>query len=61
MLSKHTEKSHSVKWVEAERELAVRGIVFPSPPINHEHLVVQKDIHSPRDIHLPPVPAAPKK
>ena len=55
MLSNHTEKSHSEKWAEAERELAIRGVVVPTRPINHEHLLVKKDVH------LPWIPATPEK
>lgn len=55
MLSKHTTKSHSAKWAEAERELAIRRVIIPPLPVNHEHLVVQKDVYLPR------VPDAPRK
>ena len=54
MFSRQTEKPHSVKWVEAERELAVRRIIIPTRPINQEHHIVQKDTHSVPSIRTRP-------
>ena len=36
MLSKRTAKPHSVKWVEAEREIAISWKIPPSPPFDRE-------------------------
>ncbi len=49
-----TMKSYSMKWAEAERELAVRRIVLPTYPIQPEHPVIQKE-----EIYLPQIPDKP--
>ena len=48
MLSQRTTKPHSVKWAEAERELAIRGIFLPSHPANREHFSTPNDTYAPQ-------------
>ena len=43
MLSQTTPKPHRIKWVEAERALAVQGIVFPSYPSSPAELPERKE------------------
>lgn len=44
MLSQTTPKPHRIKWVEAERALAVRGIVFPSHVPSPAEFPVPKEL-----------------
>jgi hypothetical protein len=50
-----------MKWAEAERELAVRGVILPTNSTNYEYWEIQKDlstlkpeVHDPKEI--PPQP-----
>lgn len=61
MRSQHAAKPHSMKWAEAERELAVRGVILPTNSTNYEYWEIQKDlstlkpeVHDPKEI--PPQP-----
>lgn len=42
MLNRRSTKPHSVKWVEAERELAVRGISLPQRSVGSAFFPIQK-------------------
>ena len=53
MLSQRTAKSHGVKWAEAERELAIRGVFLPSLPVNREYFSTPKDTDVPQIIEEP--------
>ena len=54
---RETTKPHRIKWIEAERELATRGIYPPSHSIGHVHFPVGSDhglphqnkIHDPQE------------
>ena len=48
MLSQQTTKSHKVKWAEAERELAIRGVFLPPHPVNHEYFSTPKSTFEPQ-------------
>ena len=43
MLSQPTTKPHRVKWAEAERELAIRGVFLPPPPVVREYFSTPND------------------
>ncbi len=48
MLSQRKAKSHRMKWVEAERELAIRG-VFPLPyQVKPEYFLTSKEVFLPQ-------------
>ena len=42
MLSQHTTKPHNIKWAEAERDLAIRGMLPVSSPVSHEYSSIQQ-------------------
>ena len=48
MLSKRTIKSHRVKWIEAERELATRGVLIPSHSISYEYFPIHNEQRLPQ-------------
>ena len=57
-IDRHNMKSYSMKWAEAERELAIRRIILPTYPINPEHSIMQKDeIYLPQILDKPWLPA----
>ncbi len=53
MLSQPTTKPHKVKWAEAERELAIRGVFLPSPPVSREYFSTPNDPYVPQIIDEP--------
>ena len=44
MRTQHKTKPHRLKWTEAERELAVRGVILPANSTNYEYWEIQKDL-----------------
>ena len=48
MLSQPTTKSHRVKWAEAERALAIRGVFLPSTPVGREYFSTPNDSYVPQ-------------
>ena len=53
MLSQPTTKSHRVKWAEAERELAIRGIFLPPLPVSREYFSTPNDSYVPQTTEDP--------
>ena len=53
MLSQRTTKPHQVKWAEAERELAIRGVVLPPYYVNEEYFSWSKGAHVPQTVEEP--------
>lgn len=45
MLRQNQMKPHKVKWTEAERELAVRGVFLPSHAVANEYLLVPEKLN----------------
>ena len=48
MLSQPTTKPHRIKWAEAERELAIRGVFLPSPLVSREYFSTPNDPYVPQ-------------
>ena len=48
MLSQPKTKPHKVKWAEAERELAIRGVFLPPPPVSREYFSTPDDPYVPQ-------------
>jgi len=46
MLRQSEPKSHTLRWAEAERELAIRG-VFPAPPASAAYFPMHKEAFTP--------------
>lgn len=53
MLSQRKTKPHRVKWVEAERELAIRGVVWPPYHVNEECFSWPKGTYVPQIVEEP--------
>ena len=47
MLKKRTVKPHRIKWIEAERELATRGVFPPSHSISYEYFPIDDEYRLP--------------
>ncbi len=62
MLSQTATDSHKVKWIEEERELAVRGVLLPHQTLIHEFFLTPNDRYGPRiDEEVGPQKAFPNK
>ncbi len=62
MLSQTATDSHKIKWMKAERELAVRGVLLPHQTLIHECFLTPSDRYVPLiDEEVGPQKAFPTK
>ena len=53
MINRRKTKPHRVKWAEAERELAIRGVVLPTYYVNEEPFSWPESAHVPQTVEEP--------